>query len=465
MSEKNKLQEKLCYQSKDAAKEFSVEKIKSAFDFAEGYKSFLNFSKTEREAVRFAIDLAEKSGYTSFEYGKKYNVGDKIYYNNRGKALILVKIGKRSLEDGLSIIASHIDAPRIDLKPNPLCEIDSIAYLKTHYYGGIKKYQWPTIPLALHGAVVLSNGNKIEIDIGEEESDPIFYITDLLPHLAQDQMKRVAGELTPGENLKLIVGTLPVEDKDVKDAVKLNVLKYLNEKYGMVEEDFISAELTAVPALKARDVGFDRNLIASYGHDDRVCAYPSLVAQLELDTPEYTTVTVFADKEEIGSSGNTGLDTNFLKDFIEELCIDVNARKVMANSWCLSADVNACYDPVFPEVYEKQNSSLLNHGAVITKYTGARGKSGTSDASAEFMGKIRNLLNKNNVIWQIGELGKVDQGGGGTVAQYIAKLNIDVVDLGVPVLSMHAPYEVISKLDLYSTYEVCRSFFSRSNEA
>lgn len=465
MSKKNELQEKLCYSSKDAAREFSKEKIRIAFDFAEGYKCFLNQAKTEREAVCFAVALAEKNGYLPFEYGKKYVFGDKVYFNNRGKALILANIGKRDLEDGVSIIASHIDAPRIDLKPNPLCEIESIAYLKTHYYGGIKKYQWPTVPLALHGTVILSNGEKVKIAVGEEESDPIFYITDLLPHLAQDQMKRVAGELTPGENLKLIAGTLPVDDKEVKEAVKLNVLKYLNEKFNMIEEDFISAELTAVPALKARDVGFDRNLIASYGHDDRVCAYPSLMAQFEIQNPEYTTITVLADKEEIGSSGNTGLDTNFLKDFIEELCGNKNARKAMANSWCLSADVNACFDPVFPEVYEKQNSSFLNHGAVITKYTGARGKSGTSDASAEFMGKIRNLLNKDNVIWQIGELGKVDQGGGGTVAQYIAKLNIDVVDLGVPVLSMHAPYEVISKLDLYSTYEVCRSFFSRSNEA
>lgn len=461
MNQKNDLLEKLCYQSKDAAREFSAEKIENAFRFAEGYKSFLNESKTEREAVSFAIRLAEKNGYTPFEYGKKYSTNDKIYYNNRGKALILAHIGKKSPEEGLSIIASHVDAPRIDLKPNPLCEIESIAYLKTHYYGGIKKYQWPTVPLALHGSVILANGKKIDLCIGEGENDPIFYITDLLPHLAQDQMKRVAGELTPGENLKLIVGTLPIDDKEAKDAVKLNVLKYLNENYGMIEEDFISAEITAVPALKARDVGFDRNLIASYGHDDRVCAYPSLVAQMELNTPEYTAITVFADKEEIGSSGNTGLDTNFLRDFIVEICGDRNARKAMANSWCLSADVNACFDPVFPEVYEKQNSSLLNHGAVITKYTGARGKSGTSDASAEFMGKIRSLLNKDRVIWQIGELGKVDQGGGGTVAQYIAKLNIDVVDLGVPVLSMHAPYEVISKLDLYSTYEVCRSFYGR----
>ncbi len=461
MKKKNSVQEELCFKTKDAAKAFSVKKKSDAFAFAEGYKSFLNESKTEREAVCFAVDLAKQNGYVPFEYGKNYKSGDKVYFINRDKALILANIGKKSLEEGFSIIASHIDAPRIDLKPNPLCEMESIAYFKTHYYGGIKKYQWPTVPLALHGTVILANGEKIQVTIGEKEDDPIFYITDLLPHLAQDQMKRVAGELTPGENLKVIVGSLPMEGDDLKDAVKLNVLSYLHEHYGMVEEDFISAELMLVPAMKARDVGLDRNLIASYAHDDRVCAYPSLMAMLEAKTPCYTTVLVLADKEEIGSSGNTGLNTNFLYDFLTELCQGTNPRLAMRSSWCLSADVNACFDPIFPEVYEKQNSSFLNHGAIITKYTGARGKSGTSDASAEFMGSIRKLLNDADVVWQIGELGKVDQGGGGTVAQYIAKLNIDVVDLGVPVLSMHAPYEVISKLDLYSTYEACLAFFNR----
>lgn len=461
MSKTNKLQEKLCYTPKDAAKIFTQEKKKAAFDFAEGYKNFLNCAKTEREAVQFALSLAKEAGYVEFSYGKKYQAGDRIYYVNRDKALILANIGEKNVEEGFGIIASHIDAPRLDLKPNPLCEMDSIAYLRTHYYGGIKKYQWLTVPLALHGSVLLADGKKVEICIGEGESDPIFYISDLLPHLAQEQMKRVAAELTPGENLKVVVGSLPIDEKDVKEAVKLNVLHYLNENYGMVEEDFISAELMLVPAMKARDVGFDRNLIASYAHDDRVCAYPSLMAMLEVDKPTYTSVLVLADKEEIGSSGNTGLDTNYLFDFLSELCIDANVRKALQNSWCLSADVNACFDPIFPDVYEKQNASFLNCGAIITKYTGARGKSGTSDASAEFMGKIRRLLNENEVVWQIGELGKVDAGGGGTVAQYIAKLNIDVVDLGVPVMSMHAPYEVVSKLDVYSTFEACRVFFER----
>ncbi len=460
-NEKSKLQEKLCYKGKDAAKEFDTMKKELAFSFAEGYKDFLNKAKTEREAVKYAIALAEEKGFTSFEYGKKYNTGDKIYYINREKALIMAIIGRRNPEEGFSIVASHVDSPRLDIKPNPLCEMDSIAYFKTHYYGGIKKYQWVTIPLSLHGTVVFENDKKIDISIGEGENDPVFYISDLLPHLAQEQMKRVAGELTPGENLKVMVGTLPVDNDDVKDAVKLNVLKYLNENYGVTEEDFISAELTFVPAVKARDIGFDRNLIGSYGHDDRVCAYPSLMAFFEADVPEFTSVLVFADKEEIGSTGNTGLDTNFLYDFLYEICGSHNIRKALRNSCCLSADVNASFDPLFADVYEKQNSSFLNHGAIITKYTGARGKSGTSDASAEFMGKIRSILNKNRVIWQIGELGKVDQGGGGTVAQYVAKLNIDVVDLGVPVLSMHAPFEAVSKLDVYSTYEACLSFYNR----
>ncbi len=460
MSEIKNPYEELCYKPKDASKIFSSEKIQSAFAFSEGYKDFLNKAKTERESVAYALERAKNYGFSPLEYGKEYKKGDKIYYVNRDKALILAVIGEKDIEEGFGIVASHIDAPRIDLKPNPLCEKESIAYFKTHYYGGIKKYQWPTVPLALHGSVVLENGEKVDVCIGEDETDPIFYISDLLPHLAQDQMKRVAAELTPGENLAVIVGSLPV-DSEAKDAVKLNVLKLLNEKYGMKEEDFISSELTLVPALKARDVGLDRNLVASYAHDDRVCAYPSMMAFFEVSEPTYTSVLVLADKEEIGSSGNTGLNTNFLYDFLCEICSKKNARRALANSWCLSADVNACYDPIFPEVYEKQNSSILNHGAIITKYTGARGKSSTSDASAEFMGKIRSILNQNDVVWQIGELGKVDQGGGGTVAQYIAKLNIDVVDLGVPVLSMHAPYEVVSKLDVYSTYEACLAFYKR----
>ena len=458
----DQLREKLIYSPKSCAERYSAEEKKTAYAFAEGYKDFMDHSKTEREAVKTVLKLIEGKGFQPFEYGKDYQPGDKVVYVNRGKSVILAVIGKKSPEDGVSIVASHIDSPRLDLKPNPLVETDDIAYLKTHYYGGIKKYQWLTIPLALHGTVVLANGESKDVCIGDEESDPIFYITDLLPHLAKDQMTKTAAELISAEKLTVFVGSLPIEDKDAKDAVKLNALRFLNEKYGIVEEDFLSAELCLVPAAKARDIGFDRSLVGAYGHDDKVCAYPSLMAILDAENPTYTTLCVLTDKEEIGSSGNTGLNTNYMADFMTELCRGVNVRKAFANSWCLSADVNACYDPSFAEVYDKRNSSLLNHGLVITKYTGSRGKAGTSDASAEFMGKIRTILNENNVPWQIGELGKVDQGGGGTVAQYVAKLNIDVVDLGVPVLSMHAPYEAISKLDLYSTYQGCLAFYKRS---
>ena len=458
----NKKTEKLTYSSVNAAKVGSAGKEAATVTFAEGYKAFLDECKIEREAVRYAIRAAEKKGYKPFQYGKKYKAGDKVYLDNRGKSVILANIGTASFEEGFGIVAAHIDSPRIDLKPNPLCEKDEIAYFKTHYYGGIKKYQWPTIPLALHGRVVLANGETVDFALGEKEEDPIFYITDLLPHLAQEQMAKKAGEFISAENgLNVLVGATPTKGKDDKDPVKLFVLKYLHENFGMVEEDFLSAELTLVPAMKARDVGFDRALIASYGHDDRVCAYPGLMAVLDANKPKYTAVCVLTDKEEIGSTGNTGLNTNYLYDFLSELCGEKNVRLAMRNSWCLSADVNACYDPNYADAFEKQNASQLNHGVVITKYTGSRGKSGTSDASAEFMGKIRTILNQNKVVWQIGELGRVDLGGGGTVAQYIAKLNIDVVDLGVPVLSMHAPYEVISKRDLYATYEACLAFFNR----
>ena len=452
----------LTYQSKNAAKESDQKKKDAVFKFAKGYMSFLDQCKIEREAVRYAVSLAEKNGYVPFEYGKTYRPGDKVYYDNRGKSVILANIGTESPEEGFGIVAAHIDSPRVDLKPDPLWEKDEIAYFKTHYYGGIKKYQWPTIPLALHGRVVKENGETVDFTLGEKDEDPVFYITDLLPHLGYEQMAKKASDIISGEEgLYALAGATPADDKDAKDAVKLGVLKILQEQYGMVEEDFLSSELTLVPAMKARDVGFDRSMIGSYGHDDRVCAYPGLMAILNAKKPKYTAVCVLTDKEEIGSSGNTGLNTNYLYDFLVELCGTGNVRKAMRNSWCLSADVNACYDPNYWRSFDKQNASLLHHGTVITKYTGARGKSGTSDASAEFVGKIRAILNKDHVVWQTGELGRVDAGGGGTVAQYIAKLNIDVVDLGVPVLSMHAPYEVISKYDLYATYEACLAFFRR----
>jgi len=464
MSEKTygeQIKEELSYSNKSAAEIMTAEQIEEAFDFSEGYMIYLDNAKTEREAVKFSVLKAIDAGFERFEYDREYKPGDKVYYINRNKSLILAVIGKKSVENGVKICAAHIDSPRLDLKPNPLYEDNGFAFFKTHYYGGIRKYQWPTIPLALHGTVITEDNTSVDVRIGEDESDPVFYITDLLPHLDSSAASKTLASGIPGESLNALMGTLPIDDKKVSEKIKLSVLKYLSDRYGMKEEDFLSSELCFVPAGKARDIGFDRSLIFSYGHDDRVCAYPALEATLALDVPEYTCVTVLTDKEEIGSSGNTGLNTNYLYYFLCEIASaqKVNVRKMLANSSCLSADVNACFDPKFAECYEKRNSALINCGVVITKYTGSRGKSGTSDASAEFMGKVRKLLNDNNVVWQAGELGKVDQGGGGTVAQYVAKLNIDVVDVGVPVLSMHAPYEAVSKLDVYNTFKAFEAFY------
>jgi len=456
-----KLSEELSYKRKNAAEILSEKEITIAFDFAAGYKEFIKRAKTEREFVELALEKAEKNGFKKFEYGKKYKSGDKIVYNNRNKALIMAVIGKENIKNGVNIVASHIDAPRIDLKPNPLYEDGFMAFFKTHYYGGIKKYQWPTVPLALHGVVIKKDLSAVNVCIGEDINDPVFYITDLLPHLASEQVTKPLGTAISAESLNVLVSSFPIVDEKATDKIKLNALKLLNEKYGIVEDDFLSAELSLVPALDPRDVGLDRSLIGAYAHDDRVCSYPAMEAILSETAPEKTGICVLADKEEIGSSGNTGLDTNFLYDFICELSesLGANKREVLSNSSCLSADVNVCFDPNFPEVYEKRNTAFINHGVVLTKYTGARGKSGTSDASAEFTAKIRALLEENNICWQTGELGKVDMGGGGTVAQYIAKLNIDVIDIGVAVLSMHAPYEVISKLDLYNMYLASKCFF------
>jgi len=455
------LKEELAYGPVNAADRFTDEECTKAFDFAEGYMLFLDAAKTEREAVKYSVLRAIDRGYKRFEYGMEYKPGDKVYYVNRGKSVIFAHIGRRPFEDGVRICAAHIDSPRLDLKPNPVFEEGGLAFFRTHYYGGIKKYQWPTIPLSLHGTVVTGNGCAVDIKIGEDDGDPVFYITDLLPHLDKDAATKTLAAGVTGESLTAVVGSLPIRDKSASDRIKLAVLKYLNDKYGIKEEDFISAELTFVPADKARNVGFDCSLIGAYGHDDRVCAYPTLEAVLGLDDPEYTCLGVLTDKEEIGSVGNTGLNTNYLYDFLCELAASQNAnvRKMMANTTCLSSDVNACFDPKYSSAYEKSNSALINCGAVLTKYTGSRGKAGTSDASAEFVGRIRKIFNDAGVVWQTAELGKVDQGGGGTVAQYIAKLNIDVVDMGVPVLSMHAPYEVVSKLDLYSTYKAFDAYF------
>lgn len=454
------MKEKLLYENLNAAEVMSEKEIDSAFEFAKDYCTFLKSAKTERESTRYILNLASERGFKPFNYSTRYNAGDKIFFNNRGKACILAIIGSKTVDNGVRIVASHIDCPRLDLKPRPLYQDGHMAFFKTHYYGGIKKYQWPTIQLALHGTVIKSDGTSVDVCIGEAPDDPVFYINDLLPHLDRNAQKKIS-EAVPAENLNLVVGSLTVKAGE-KDGIKLRVLEYLKDKYSIVEEDLFSAELCAVPAADPRDVGFDRSLIASYGHDDRVCAYASLQALLDIDKiPEQTLVCVFADKEETGSNSSTGLDTMFLSDFICELAQmqNVNQRKAWYMTKCLSADVNACYDPNFPEVYEKMNACYINHGVVLTKYTGSGGKSSTNDASAEFFGEIRKTLNDHNVCWQSAELGKTDVGGGGTVAKYIAQFNADVIDIGVPVLSMHAPVEVISKLDLYNTYLAFKAFW------
>ena len=463
MATVEEFKKELCYKADNAGATLSVEEIAKADAFAEGYKKFLNEAKTERESTQVVLSQAKEKGFQEFVPGKKYEAGDKLYYVNRDKAIILAVIGKKGIDEGVKIAAAHIDSPRLDLKPNPLYESDEIALFKTHYYGGIKKYQWVAIPLALHGVVVKKDGTKVTVKIGEEECEPKFVISDILPHLGAEQAKRTLSEGISGEELNVIVGSRPFKSDEGSELVKLNILKLLNEKYGIVESDFLSAELEVVPAFKADDIGFDRSLIGSYGHDDRVCAYPAAMAAFDVEAPDYTVISVLTDKEETGSDGNTGLQSSYLKYFIAYLAKanGLEVYQVLSKSECLSADVNSAYDPTFNSVFEKNNTSYLNKGVVITKYTGARGKSGTSDASAEYMGKIRAMLDKANVVWQIGELGKVDAGGGGTVAKYIANLDIDVVDLGVPVLSMHAPYEVISKLDLYMAYKAFYAFFKQ----
>ena len=460
MSDFKEMKKNLFYSPKNGLLKDSYDEAKIN-DFCKGYAEFLGFAKTERLSVKKAVELAEKAGFVPFSANEKYKAGDRVYYNNRGKSLALAVIGTEPVENGTRIAAAHIDSPRLDLKPNPLYEDSELALFKTHYYGGIKKYQWTTVPLALHGVIVKKDGTSVEVSMGENEDEPCFVITDLLPHLAQDQYKRSVGELIRGEELNVLVGSRPFKDDEGSELVKFNIMKLLNEKYGIVEEDFLSAELECVPAGKPRDIGFDRSLLGSYGHDDRVCAYPCLMAAIDTKAPKYTVVTVLADKEETGSDGNTGMNSAFLPHFIGYLAEMQGGRVNLAldNSKCLSADVNAALDPTFPDVMERRNASKVNYGAVITKYTGARGKSGTSDASAEFVGWIRKMLDEKGVVWQTGELGKVDLGGGGTVAMYIANLGVDVVDLGVPVLSMHAPFEVVSKHDVYMTYLAVKALF------
>ena len=447
------LSEKLLYRKKSVYEKADKKTIDAAFDFAKGYAAFLDAAKTEREAVCASIKMAEEKGFKPYNMGAPLKAGDKYYYNNRDKNLFLFVIGSEPIENGIRINAAHIDAPRIDLKQCPLYEDGGMSFFKTHYYGGIRKYQWVAIPLSLHGVIVKADGTRITVNIGEDEGDPVFYINDLLPHLGHETDKKPLGEAIPGEKLNVLVGSRPY-DATEGEAIKLNTMYLLHEKYGIKEDDFLSAELCVVPAFKARDVGFDRALLGAYGHDDRVCAYPALTALLQEDAPTHTLMCVLADKEETGSEGNTGMKSALLPDLISQIAVALGGDPavVRSNSKCLSADVSCAYDPNFADAFEKRNTPLLSCGVVLTKYTGSRGKSSTNDASAEYVGWLRGVMERAGVVWQAGELGKVDGGGGGTVAKYIAGHNIETVDLGVPVISMHAPFEVISKVDLYEAY-------------
>ena len=428
--------------------------------YCKRYMAFMDECKTEREATAWAVREAEKNGFKPFVPGMDAKPGDKIYYNNRGKAIALAVIGTEPLSNGSNICAAHVDSPRMDLKPNPLYEDSEIAYFKTHYYGGIKKYQWPTIPLALHGVVCRKDGTSVTITIGEDDNDPVLMISDLLPHLAADQMQKTAGKVIEGEQLNIIMGTEPLEGEG-SDMVKLGVMKFLNEKYGIIEEDFLSAELVIVPAGKAREVGLDRSLIAAYGHDDRVCAYAELEALFNISNPAKTAVCILADKEEVGSMGISGMKSRYFEHFMGGLCDaqGVKLEDCFANSFCLSADVSNAFDPNWAGTCDRRNNSKLNYGVSICKYTGSRGKGGASDASAEVMSHIRTTFDNAGVIWQIATLGAVDVGGGGTVAADMANRNIPTVDAGVPVLSMHAPLELVSKLDCYETMLACKAIY------
>ena len=454
------LRESLLMAPKNGYARITAQQRAEMESYCKRYMAFMDACKTEREATAWAVREAEKLGYKPFVPGMDAKPGDKIYYNNRDKSIALAVIGTASLGKGANICAAHVDSPRMDLKPNPLYEDSEIAYFKTHYYGGIKKYQWPITPLALHGVVYRKDGSVVTITIGEDDSDPVLMVSDLLIHLAADQMQKTLAKGIAGEQLNVILGTEPIEGEGA-DLVKLNIMKWLNEKYGLIEADFQSAELTIVPAGRCREVGLDRSLIGAYGHDDRVCAYAELEALFTIDTPAKTAVCILADKEEIGSIGISGMQSHFFEHFMGGLCDaqGVKLEDCFANSFCLSADVSNAYDPNFPETCDKRNNSLLNYGVSICKYTGARGKSGASDASAEAMGHVRTTFENAGVIWQIATLGKVDQGGGGTVAAYMANRNIVTVDAGVPVLSMHAPIELVSKLDCYETMLACKAIY------
>lgn len=461
MEEVKKMKDKLFCKKENLYSKMSSEDLENVHRFSENYKIFLNFAKTERKSVEFFVNKAQENGFQQFDLTKKYKVGDRIFRINRNKSVIFAVIGKNGGKEGFNAIVSHIDSPRIDLKPNPLYEKNEMAFFKTHYYGGIKKYQWTAIPLSLYGRIVLKNRAAIDVCIGEDDKEPCFYISDLLPHLAREQMSKTMSKAIEGESLNVLIGSRPFKADSGSELVKLNILKILNEKYGIDERDLSFAELELVPTFKARDVGFDRSLIGGYGHDDRCCAFPSFEAILNVKVPSKTCVLALADKEEIGSDGNTGMKSSFFRYFLADLALfdGVKTRYALSKTKALSADVDAAFDPNYPSSFDMLNSSFINRGVVITKYTGSGGKSGASDASAEFMGYIRKIFDEGNVNYQFGQLGKVDLGGGGTVAKYVANLDIDVVDVGVPVLSMHSPFEVISKIDLYEMFKAAKSFF------
>ena len=459
------LKKKLFNQKKDGWDDLKDDAKEEVFELSKNYMNFLNKAKTEREFIKEARKLADANGYKDIMEFNKLNPGDKVYFVNRDKSMYLAIIGENSIEEGLHIIGSHVDSPRLDLKPNPLYEDTGLAYFKTHYYGGIKKYQWTTIPLSMHGVIVKTNGEKIEINIGESEDDPIFTITDLLPHLAQDQMKKSLSTGVEGENLNLLIGSIPYGDEKISERVKLNILNILNKKYGITEADLTSAEIELVPAFKARSLGFDGSMVAAYGQDDKVCAYTSLQAMMQLKNVKNTAVCILSDKEEIGSMGNTGMESHMFDFFISEILnkLQVNRPNLLDKVFCftkmLSSDVDAGYDPLYASVSDKFNAGFLGKGISLNKYTGARGKSGASDANAEYVAWVRNVLEKNDIKYQVAELGKVDIGGGGTIAYILANKGADVIDCGVPVLSMHAPYEVTSKYDIYSAYKTYKAFW------
>ena len=466
MSEGTELKKSLFNDKKTGWADLSEEKKNEIYNYCNSYMEFLNKGKTEREIIKESKFIAESNGFRNIDELDSIKAGDKVYYINKNKAMYLAVIGYDNIENGVNVIGAHADSPRLDLKPNPLYEDDGFAFFKTQYYGGIKKYQWTTIPLALHGVIVKKNGETIEVNIGENENDPIFVITDLLPHLAQEQMQRKSSEVVKGEELNLLIGSIPYKDDEVSEKVKLNILSLLNKKYGIVEADFLSAELEIVPAFKARSLGFDESMVAAYGQDDKICVYTSLSALMNIQNPKTTAVCLIADKEEIGSMGNTGMQSNVFDTFMSEILnkLGVNRPnlldKVFCNSKMLSADVDAGLDPTFASVAEKNNASYLGRGIGLNKYTGGRGKGGSSDANAEFVAYVRNMLESNNLAYQIAELGKVDLGGGGTIAYILANKGMDVIDCGVPVLSMHAPYEVTSKFDVYTAFEAYKAFYN-----